>query len=77
MIKDHVVGVQRISYGHGVDHSLRENDLCLTKAIDICKAAEDSTKRLEKLTDKENLKTTGPACQSCGRNHTPRRYLEM
>ena len=72
---------------------LREKDLCLTKAIDICKAAEASTKQLEKLTDEKKVeilqenrpttyqagtknnpkKTTGPACQNCGRNHPPRR----
>ena len=32
---------------------LREKDLCLTKAKDICKAAESSTKQLEKLTDEK------------------------
>ena len=52
MIKDRIVG----------EHSdivrgrlLREKDLCLTKAVDICKAAEASTKQLEKLTDEKKV----------------------
>ena len=91
MIKDRiVVGVQSdIVRGR----LLCEKDLSLTKAIDICKAAEASTKQLEKLADEKKVeafqenrpttqragtnnnpnRTSGAACQNCGRNHPPRR----
>ena len=87
MIKDRIVVRVHSDIVRG--RLLREKDLCLTKAIDICKAAESSTKQLEKLTDEKKVeilqeshpttyqagtkKTTGPACQNCGRNHPPRR----
>ena len=91
MIKDRIVVGVHSDIVRG--RLLREKDLCLTKAIDICKAAEASTKQLEKLTDEKKVeilqesrprtyqagtknnrkKTTGPACQNCGRNHPPRR----
>ena len=83
MIKDRVVVGVHSDIVRG--RLLREKDLCLTKAIDICKAAESSTKQLEKLTDEKKVeilqesrpttyqagtkKTTRPACQNCGRNH--------
>jgi hypothetical protein len=53
MIKDRiVVGVQcDIVRGR----LLREKDLNLSKAIDICKAAEASKKQLEKLADEKKL----------------------
>ena len=91
MIKDRIVVGVHSDIVRG--RLLREKNLCLTKAIDICKAAEASTKQLEKLTDEKKVeilqesrpttyqagtkndpkKTTGPACQNCGRNHPPRR----
>ena len=91
MIKDRIVVGVHSDIVRG--RLLREKDLCLTKAIDICKAAEASTKQLEKLTDEKKVeilqesrpttyqagtknnpkKTTGPACQNCGRNHPPQR----
>ena len=87
MIKDRIVVGVHSDIVRG--RLLRKKDLYLTKAIGICKAAESSTKQLEKLTDEKKVeilqesrpttyqagtkKTTGPACQNCGRNHPPRR----
>ena len=54
MIKDRIVVGVHSDIVRG--RLLREKDLCLTKAIDICKAAESSTKQLEKLTDEKRLR---------------------
>lgn len=54
MIKDRIVVGMQSDIVRG--RLLREKGLCLTKAIDICKAAEESTKQLEKLTDEEKVK---------------------
>ena len=53
MIKDRIVVGAHSDIVRG--RLLREKDLCLTKAIDICKAAESSTKQLEKLTDEKKV----------------------
>lgn len=52
MIKDRIVVGMQSDIVRG--RLLREKGLCLTK--DICKAAEESTKQLEKLTDEEKVK---------------------
>lgn len=91
MIKDRIVAGVQSDIGRG--RLLCEKDLSLPKAINICKAAEASTKQLEKLIDEKRVetiqehrpttyrggtnnnpnRTTGPACQDCGRTHPPRR----
>lgn len=55
---------------------LREKDLCLTKVIDICKAAEASTKQLEKLTDEkkvEILQESRPTTYQAGTKNNPKK----
>ena len=74
MIKDRiVVGVQSdIVRGR----LLREKDLNLLKAIDICKAAEASTKQLEKLADEkkvEILQANHPTTHRAGAKNYPSR----
>ncbi len=74
MIKDRiVVGVQSdIVRGR----LLREKDLNLLKAIEICKAAEASTKQLEKLADEkkvEILQANHPTTHRAGTKNYPSR----
>ena len=61
MIKDRIVVGVHSDIVRG--RLLREKDLCLTKAMDICKAAEASTKQLEKLTDEKKLRFYKRAAQ--------------
>ena len=74
MIKERiVVGVQSdIVRGR----LLREKDLNLLKAIDICKAAEASTQQLEKLADEkkvEILQANHPTTHRAGTKNNPSR----
>ena len=58
---------------------LRDADLDLQKAIDICHSAEQASAQMGTLSgtsakiDTVNTQRGGPSCKSCGRKHPPRR----